>query len=125
MVAARAIIRDVFEGKEIARGNVAVAQYFGRVAGLEGATALIPDGAKIEIPTPDGPVRMRVPPGTQSGQCLRLRGRGAPSMRSGVRGDLIVEVRLVLPALLDERSKGLLREFGQINGQNVRQGWGA
>jgi molecular chaperone DnaJ len=79
-------------------------------------------GAKVEIPTVDGPVRLRVPPGTQSGQRLRLRERGAPSLRTGGRGDLIVEVRLVLPALLDERSKELMREFGRINGEDVRQG---
>ena len=82
-------------------------------------------GAKIDIPTFDGPVRLRVPPGTASGQRLRLRERGAPSLRTGGRGDLIVEVRLVLPALLDERSKELMREFGRINGEDVRQGlWG-
>lgn len=81
-------------------------------------------GARVEIPTLEGPVRLRVPPGTQSGQRLRLRERGAPSMRGGARGNLIVEVRVVLPSLLDERSKELLREFGQINGGNVRQGWG-
>jgi len=79
-------------------------------------------GAKVDIPTIDGAARLRVPPGTQSGQRLRLRERGAPSMRSGARGDLIVEVKLVLPALLDERSKELLREFGQINGESVRTG---
>ena len=79
-------------------------------------------GAKIDIPTFDGPVRLRVPPGTQSGQRLRLRERGAPSLRTGGRGDLFVEVRLVLPTLLDERSKELVREFGQINGGNVRRG---
>jgi molecular chaperone DnaJ len=79
-------------------------------------------GARIEVPTPDGAVRVRVPPGTQSGQRLRLRERGATSPRTGVRGDLIVEVRLVLPALLDERSKELLREFGRINAEDVRQG---
>lgn len=76
-------------------------------------------GAKIEITTPDGPARLRVPPGTQSGQRLRLRERGAPG-RSGRRGDLVVEVRLTLPKVLDERSKDLLREFGRINGENVR-----
>jgi molecular chaperone DnaJ len=79
-------------------------------------------GAKIDIPTFDGPVRLRVPPGTASGQRLRLRERGAPSLRTGGRGDLIVEVRLVMPALLDERSKELMREFGRINGEDVRQG---
>ncbi len=76
-------------------------------------------GAKFEIETPDGPVRLRVPPGTQSGQRFRLRDRGAPS-RTGRRGDLVVEVRLKLPKVLDERSKELLREFGRINGESVR-----
>ncbi len=79
-------------------------------------------GAKVEIPTADGPVRLRVPPGTASGQRLRLRERGAPSLRTGGRGDLIVEVRLVMPAVLDERSKELMREFGRINAEDVRAG---
>ena len=47
----------------------------------------------------------------------------SPSTRDGRRGDLVVEVRLVLPKLLDERSKELLREFGRINGENVRDVW--
>jgi molecular chaperone DnaJ len=77
-------------------------------------------GARIEVPTPDGPVRLRVPPGTQSGQRFRLRERGVRSPRQGSRGDLVIETRIVLPRLLDERSKELLREFGRINGENVR-----
>jgi DnaJ-class molecular chaperone len=81
-------------------------------------------GARIEIPTPDGGARVRVPPGTQSGQRFRLRERGAASTRDGRRGDLVVEVKLVLPKLLDERSKELLREFGRINGENVRESFG-
>lgn len=72
-------------------------------------------GARIEIPTPDGGAKLRVPPGTQAGQRFRLRERGATSTRDGRRGDLVVEVRLVLPKVLDERSKELLREFGRIN----------
>ena len=77
-------------------------------------------GARIDIPGIDGPTRLRVPPGTQSGQRFRLRERGVPSARTGRRGDLVVEVRLVLPRVLDERSKELLREFGRINGDDVR-----
>jgi molecular chaperone DnaJ len=77
-------------------------------------------GAKIEIQTPDGPARLRVPPGTQSGQRFRLRERGALG-RNGSRGDLVVEVRVALPKVLDERSKELLREFGRLNGQSVRE----
>jgi molecular chaperone DnaJ len=78
-------------------------------------------GARIEVATPEGTARMRVPPGTQSGQRFRLRGRGAPSVQHGRRGDLVVEIRLVLPRLLDERSKELLREFGRINTESVRE----
>jgi molecular chaperone DnaJ len=78
-------------------------------------------GAKINVPSIDGVARLRVPPGTQSGQRFRLRERGVPSARDGHRGDLVVEIRLVLPKLLDERSKELLREFGRINGEDVRR----
>ena len=78
-------------------------------------------GAKIDIETPDGGVRLRVPPGTQSGQRFRLRDRGFQSHRNGQRGDLVVEVRMKLPKLIDERSKELLREFGRINGESVRE----
>jgi len=77
-------------------------------------------GARIEVPTPDTPIRLRVPPGTQSGQRFRLRDRGVPSPRNGLRGDLVIEVRILLPRVLDERSKELLREFGRINGESVR-----
>jgi molecular chaperone DnaJ len=77
-------------------------------------------GAKIDVPALEGHARLRVPPGTQSGQRFRLRERGVPSPRDGRRGDLVVEVRLVLPKLLDEKSKELLREFGKINSDDVR-----
>jgi molecular chaperone DnaJ len=78
-------------------------------------------GARIEVPSLDGPVKLRVPPGTQSGQRFRLRDRGVPSARAARRGDLVVEVRLVLPKVLDERSKELLREFGRLNSEDVRR----
>jgi len=78
-------------------------------------------GARIDVPSLDGPVRLRVPPGTQSGQRFRLRDRGAPSPRGARRGNLVVEARVVLPTVLDERSKELLREFGKINHEDVRR----
>ena len=77
-------------------------------------------GAKIDIASPDGTVRLRVPAGTQSGQRFHLRERGFPA-RNGQRGDLVAEVRIRLPKVLDERSKELLREFGRINGDSVRE----
>jgi molecular chaperone DnaJ len=77
-------------------------------------------GAKFDVPTLDGVARVRVPPGTQSGQRFRLRERGVPAPAGGRPGDLVVEVRVVLPKLVDERSKELLREFGRINAEDVR-----
>ena len=77
-------------------------------------------GARIEVPSLDGPVKLRVPQGTQGGQRFRLSQRGFPTV-TGERGDLIVETRLVLPEVIDERSKELMREFGRINGGDVRK----
>ena len=77
-------------------------------------------GARIDVPALDGTARLRVPAGTQSGQRFRLRGRGIPSA-NGESGDLVVEVKLVLPAALDERSKSLLEEFGRLNPTDVRK----
>jgi molecular chaperone DnaJ len=79
-------------------------------------------GARVDVPTLEGAARLRVPPGTQAGQRFRLRERGVASPHGGRRGDLVVEVRLVLPQVLDERSKELLREFGRINREDVRSG---
>ena len=76
-------------------------------------------GARVTVETPSGPVDVRVPPGVQAGQRLRLRERGMPRMQGG-RGDLFIEIRIVMPALLDERSKELLREFGRIHGEHAR-----
>jgi len=77
-------------------------------------------GAKIEVPTIDGKASMKIPAGTQSGQKFRLRGRGAPSLKGGVHGDEIVEVRVVLPKIRDERSKEILREFARLNPEDPR-----
>ena len=77
-------------------------------------------GSRIDIEEPGGRVKLRVPPGTQSGQRFRLRERGMPSLKTGQRGDLLVEVQLMLPKVLSEKSKELLREFGKINGESVR-----
>lgn len=79
-------------------------------------------GAKIEVPTIDGPAIVRIPPGSQSGQLLRMRGKGAPSlMDPEIRGDQYVELKVVVPRVADERSKEILREFGRLNPGNPRK----
>lgn len=72
-------------------------------------------GARLDVPSLEGPVKLRIPPGTQAGQKFRLRERGAPGANGG-RGDLVVEVRIVLPEIVDERGKELMREFGKLYG---------
>ncbi len=77
-------------------------------------------GARIDVPSFDGPARLRLPAGTQAGQRFRLAGRGAPT-GSGARGDLVIDVQLVLPRTVDDRSRELMREFGRLNGDDVRR----
>ena len=78
-------------------------------------------GAKIEVPTIDGRALLKIPPGTQSGQKLRLREKGVPSAtKEGVRGDEIVEITVTVPMPRDERTKELLRELAKLNPEDPR-----
>ena len=80
-------------------------------------------GAKIEVPTVDGKTVVRIPPGTQNGQIIRLRGVGAPSLlQPGVRGDQFVTIQVFVPRIADERSKEILKELAQLNPEDVRKG---
>jgi molecular chaperone DnaJ len=80
-------------------------------------------GSKVEVPTIDGRAQLKIPPGTQSGQKLRLREKGVPSaVKEGVRGDEIVEVKVVVPQLRDEKSKEILRELAKLNPEDPREG---
>jgi molecular chaperone DnaJ len=80
-------------------------------------------GARVEVPALGGPVTLRVPAGSSSGQRLRVRGKGVPSPHGAASeaGDLIVQIQIVLPQVIDEPSKALLREFGRLNGEDVRR----
>jgi molecular chaperone DnaJ len=79
-------------------------------------------GTKIEVPSVDGKTLLRIPPGTQSGQKFRLRGKGAPSLRGQLPGNQIVEVRVVVPKVADERSKEILKELARLNPEDPRAG---
>jgi molecular chaperone DnaJ len=78
-------------------------------------------GAKVDVPTIDGRAQLKIPPGTQSGQKLRLRERGVESAsHPGQRGDQIVTVEVVVPSLNDERSREIMRELARLNNQDPR-----
>jgi molecular chaperone DnaJ len=79
-------------------------------------------GTKIEVPTLDGRSLLRVPPGTNSGQKLRLREKGVPSVRRhGQRGDLYVELQVVVPKPVDERVRNLLKELAKLEPEDPRR----
>ena len=68
-------------------------------------------GAEIEVATVDGPVRMKVPAGTQSGSDFKLSGHGVPHMKSGQRGAHIVTIAVDTPTKLTKEQKALLEQF--------------
>ena len=76
-------------------------------------------GTSVEVPTPGGAVRLKVPPGTQAGQQLRLPGRGLPRPRGGA-ADLYAVVSIVLPREASERERALYRELGEASSFNPR-----
>jgi DnaJ-class molecular chaperone len=80
-------------------------------------------GAKVDVPTLDGVVTLRVPPGTSSGQHLRVRGKGVPKPDGG-RGDQLVEVKVVVPKSVDDKSRDLIQEFARRNPHEPRAGLG-
>ena len=71
-------------------------------------------GAKIEVPTIDGRSIVRIPPGTNSGNTLRLKEKGVPSARNGARGDQYVEIQVVVPLPTDERVRNLMKELERV-----------
>ena len=74
-------------------------------------------GTRLDVPTLDGTkLTVKVPPGTSSGSRLRLRGRGIKG------GDQFIEIRVVVPAPKDSRSRELIEEFARLNPQSTRSG---
>jgi len=76
-------------------------------------------GADIEVPTLDGPDRLHVPKGTQSGDVLRIKGRGMPDIGGRARGDELVEVLVETPRTLSHRQEELFRELAELEHEDV------
>jgi len=76
-------------------------------------------GGDIEVPTIDGGrSRVKIPPGSQSGRQMRLRGKGMPALRNGGPGDMFIEMAVETPVNLTTRQKELLREFEKLAEDN-------
>jgi len=76
-------------------------------------------GAQVRVPTLESPVSIRIPPGTQSGQRLRVRGRGLPQ-QGGTRGDLLVSVRIEVPKAVSEKERALWEQLARESGFSPR-----
>lgn len=76
-------------------------------------------GATVEVPTLDGQHELVIPRGTQHGQTFTVRGQGTPNLRTGHRGDLIVQCFIEIPKRLTDQQEQLLREFADTEDRNV------
>ncbi|NOZ68144.1 MAG: molecular chaperone DnaJ [Deferribacteres bacterium] len=68
-------------------------------------------GGKIKVPTLEGPVTMTLPPGTDSGKKFKLKGKGIPDRRTGIRGDEFAVIKIIVPKKVTERTREAIREI--------------
>jgi curved DNA-binding protein len=78
-------------------------------------------GAKVEVPTLDGRATLTIPPGTDSGTRLRLRGKGVPDPRGGAPGDLFARVQIRVPRQLDDAARAALDTLEEHEDRDLRK----
>ncbi len=81
-------------------------------------------GGKIEVPTLTGPVTLTIPPGTQPGSVLRVKGKGIKDLRGYGVGDQLVKIKVEIPKKLSPKQKELLEEYARVSGEDVSHGSG-
>ncbi|MEW6040461.1 MAG: DnaJ C-terminal domain-containing protein, partial [Elusimicrobiota bacterium] len=70
---------------------------------------------EVNVPTLDGSIRIKSPPGTQPDKDFRVKGKGMVNVHTSKTGDLYIKVLIEVPTKLSERQKELLREFGRLS----------
>jgi molecular chaperone DnaJ len=78
-------------------------------------------GADVEVPTPDGRISLKVPSGSQDGKLLRVRGKGAPKLNGGGRGDLLARVRIAVPTRVTKAEREAIEALEKASHRDVRE----
>jgi molecular chaperone DnaJ len=73
-------------------------------------------GAQIQVPTVEGEMPLRIPPGTQPGKILRIKGKGVPHLRRNGRGDQLVIISVEIPKSLDREQRELFEKLAETMG---------
>jgi molecular chaperone DnaJ len=81
---------------------------------LSYATAVL--GGKVDVPTPDGTVSLKIPAGSEDGKLIRIKGRGAPKIGGGGKGDVLARVRIQVPRRVNKKERELLEELQKSSG---------
>jgi len=72
-------------------------------------------GASLEVPTPDGAVSLKVPAASQPGKLLKIKGRGAPKLSGGGKGDVLARLKLTVPEKVSKKERELLEELRKVS----------